>query len=652
MCFTEFSTTSMALYFILIAIVILASDSANGLLTKNESSLISVTGDVNGKKMYSVLTNHESDQLVGYGQSVSLITSEDSTPQETVGNTTCLATWFLPKLSSNGSISCKCGSELGDVINCHESTERIDLLRGFCMTFSVDDSRLVVGPCIYGDIKGNGYNPYYHLPSNSSELQELCGQFHRRGQLCGKCEDGFALPVYSYELTCVECERDYAQNWVKYAAASFCPLTLFFIVIVTFRVRITSGLMSGFILISQIGSAPSLSRGYLLPYRIGNRTNIQAPIAPRIIVSLYGIWNLDFFRLLYPPFCLHPNLTTVQMLAMDYIIAVYPLVLIVVAYLLVKLHDCGFKLIVWLWRPFHRYFVRFRRGWNVKTSLIDAFATFLLLSYFKFLSVSMDLLTPIQLFNVRGDTLNKHYLYWDGTIEYFGNEHLPYAILAVVVLVLFNMFPLLLMCLYPRRWFHQCLNTCRLHSQVLHTFMDAFQGCYKDGANGGCDCRWFAGLYMLTQMLFLAMQAVVTSQFWLPVIASVILVLFLLTALFQPYKSPAHNRINIFLVFVMMLLLISSMANLIAYSSDIQFHKPSDTVGSLISLIPLMYIVGVILYKLFAHRACVRGLCRNKLCSEVFRCCKEAEDDFTRQLPERMVDTDIEETASLLAEVP
>ena len=145
-------------------------------------------------------------------------------------------------------------------------------------------------------------------------------------------------------------------------------------------------------LTSQIFSAPSISRAFLLPYQLGSRTNVQPPTAARVVISLYGIWNLDFFCLLYPSFCLHPEVTTVQILALDYAIAAYLLVLLAVAYLLVKLHDHGFKFIVCLWRPIHRCFVRFRRDWNIKTSLIDAFATFLLLSYMKFLSVSYSLL--------------------------------------------------------------------------------------------------------------------------------------------------------------------------------------------------------------------------------------------------------------------
>ena len=66
--------------------------------------------------------------------------------------------------------------------------------------------------------------------------------------------------------------------------------------------------------------------------------------------SLNGFWNLDFFRTLYPRFCLHPNMSTLQVLALDYIIAAYPLLLI--TYTLVKLHNCNCRLVVCLWKPF------------------------------------------------------------------------------------------------------------------------------------------------------------------------------------------------------------------------------------------------------------------------------------------------------------
>ena len=237
---------------------------------------------------------------------------------------------------------------------------------------------------------------------------------------------------------------------------------------------------------------------------------------------MHGIWNLDFFRLLYEPFCVNPKMTTLQVLALDYAIAVYPLLLIVITYSLTELHDHNFRLIVWLWKPFHRCFVCFRREWNIKNSLIDAFCTFLLLSYFKFLSVSFDLLVPVSVFNVHGETSKKRYLFFDGSVEYFGPEHLPFGILALAVFLVFNILPLVLLCLYPCQCFQRCLNYCRIRCQALHIFMDSFQGCYKNRTSNTYDCRWFAALYLVTWIAMLGMVSM--SNVLIPVV--IVLVLF------------------------------------------------------------------------------------------------------------------------------
>ena len=42
------------------------------------------------------------------------------------------------------------------------------------------------------------------------------------------------------------------------------------------------------------------------------------------------------------------------------------------------------------------------------------------------------------------------------------------------------------------------------NNYALHTFVDAFQGHYKDSTESGtCDCQWFAGIYFLSQILLL-----------------------------------------------------------------------------------------------------------------------------------------------------
>ena len=233
---------------------------------------------------------------------------------------------------------------------------------------------------------------------------------------------------------------EYSSNWVKYMAIAFLQLTALFVVVVTFRVSATSGLLNVFVLVCQTVSAPAVVRVIKT-----HTTNLK--LQSRIGLSLYGIWNLDFFRLLYHPFCLHPEMTALQVLALDYAIAVYPLLLIVFTYLLVEMHDHNVRIVVWLWKPFHAYFVHFRKKSNVKGSLINAFATFLLLSYVKFLHTSFAFLFSVNVYNIYGRS--KRYLFYDGTVEYFGPEHLPFAILALGVLLVFNIFPLFLLVLYP-----------------------------------------------------------------------------------------------------------------------------------------------------------------------------------------------------------
>ena len=89
----------------------------------------------------------------------------------------------------------------------------------------------------------------------------------------------------------------------------------------------------------------------------------------------------------------------------------------------------------------------------------------------------------------------------DATMPYFGHQHLPYAILAIVVLVLFGLFPTVLLAVYPFRWFQKLLNLFPIRWYMLHT---SFQGAYTDGTEPGThDCRWFASLGFIARYLMM-----------------------------------------------------------------------------------------------------------------------------------------------------
>lgn len=419
--------------------------------------------------------------------------------------------WTLPQ-SVNGTTVCICGSSLNRIVSCEPSTLNVFIRNYHCMTYSNALNDTVVGGCLYNfHENGQRFNTYWPVPrlehrndtavchfTDYCERHNVCTYYqHQTGLMCTNCVDGYAYPVYSYSLACVKC-KDYKYNWLKYIAIAFLPLTIFFCIVVLLRISVTCGAMNAYVLMCQLIATPESIRQF---QRIGKR------IIGGTYFSVFGIWNLDFFRGLYSPFCLHPKLTTLQTLMLDYVISVYPLLLVIVTYIFVKLHN-HYSIVVWLWSPFYKCFAFLRNKWDISGSLVGAFATFILLSYVKILNVSFYVLTPNSFYNVRGKLMSNRFVFYDGSYEYFGPDHIPYAMVAIFMLLVFNVCPLMLLCLYPCRCFQRCLNYSRLQCLALHIFMDTFTGCYKLHP---WDCRYFAAVYLLLRIINLHVFTIIST---------------------------------------------------------------------------------------------------------------------------------------------
>ena len=185
--------------------------------------------------------------------------------------------------------------------------------------------------------------------------------------------------------------------------------------------------------------------------------------------------------------------------------AFYPICLMLFTYVCIKLHDNNFKPVVWLWKPFHRYFTHFRRSLDRKASIVNAFTTFLVISFSKIVFVSFTLLYPFYTRYNYDDIPTKLVLYYDPTVECHSQEYSMYAALAVCVLVAFVIFPTILLILYPTRLFRKCVSSCGFRRWLaLHMFADSFQGQYKDGTNGTRDFRMVSALFLILRILILA----------------------------------------------------------------------------------------------------------------------------------------------------
>ena len=91
-------------------------------------------------------------------------------------------------------------------------------------------------------------------------------------------------------------------------------------------------------------------------------------------MSFYDFWNLDILRSFMPDVCL--NVTTLQALALDYLVALYPFVLILFSYIMINLYDAKYACIVAVWWPFRKVLTMFKQTWNIRTSVIDSFSAF------------------------------------------------------------------------------------------------------------------------------------------------------------------------------------------------------------------------------------------------------------------------------------
>jgi hypothetical protein len=161
------------------------------------------------------------------------------------------------------------------------------------------------------------------------------------------------------------------------------------------------------------------------------------------------------------------DLTTLQTLALDYAIAIYPPLLITITYVVIELHARGCRVLVWSWMPFHRCCVRFSRAMDIQSSIIKAFATFLLLSYVKLLNSTIDILLPVRTFDKYHEVVGWYVYYNDASYEYFSKDHLPHAIIAITIFLVFILSPLLLLLLYPTSCCQRWLSICKLRSHAL-----------------------------------------------------------------------------------------------------------------------------------------------------------------------------------------
>lgn len=518
----------------------------------------------------------------------------------------------LIKRGQGSSATCQCAGDYGGYIVCNGTNFTAEILRGNWIGSSSKqgEDQLLVGQCPYCFLIGSGQ--LIQLPQNVSRLSEfVCKKINRKGELCGQCLEGYG-PVVNDYFQCVPCSSSKTKyHWIFYLLTEFLPIVIFFFVIVFFNVSATSGPANAFVFFAQIiTTAFSLTGDGTI--QIKEISKVTARDLKDLYTILYEIWNLNFFHPFLPSFCLSSKISTLQLQSTGYITALFPLLLVVIFYIFVWLYSRGVAPIVCLCRPIHHCFARFRGIWNLERSVLHALATFLLLSYTKFSLVSFILLTPTPLLKSDGSR-DRFVLTFDGTIDFFSREHVPYIVVSFIVLLTFVLLPpLILMLPSLSHLFRRCLQKvfkCEPNllsyqvGSVTGQFMRAFHECYKDGTGGESDnkydFRWFAGMYFILRLMVFTVLAFTPDLLMhYTILQFVCIGGFLAFALLRPYKNDWYNKLDATVFAILVAINTLSMYN---YFLAVLAKSPSVWVFSIqyvLIMCPFVYIVTFVIHHL------------------------------------------------------
>ena len=471
---------------------------------------------------------------------------------------------------------------------------------------------LVTAECPLGycrSVNTDPPKPFYVLPKTCRDLDSfLCGPQNRSGVLCGKCADNHSVYFHSQRYSCHVCKNSYA-GFFLYFLSELLPVTLVFLCIVSFNIHLTSGAWNGIILYAQIMDL----------FQVNSLQLFKLPPVIRELTSIYqfifGWFNFDFFKFEdHLSFCLWNGATVMDVLAFKYITTAFAVSLLVLLILCFRSRCCS------------RYQTAWRRCQEVTGSskqhrswIIHGISAFLILSYAQCAKVSFQILSYIQLYGRNHRPIRK-VVFLSGNTDYFSLSHLPYAIPALLILVLTTLPPVVLI-LYPNGI--RLLNTCigeRNTDKLYHCYsedgpgcckamnitrfkplIDSFQGCYKD------NYRYFAGLLFVYRFLMSLSFALSTSAITLYLSLEVLAIVMLaFHAWAQPYQRRFYNLLDTFVYANLAIVNGLSLFNYywVTYSSDYSNLVVSLVFQLLLIFLPIIYLV--VMCSLFNLTGCSR----------------------------------------------
>ena len=450
---------------------------------------------------------------------------------------------------------------------CEETVYQANFNRYYWIGYKSDDATdLLVGPCPYQycyedyDVTGNGLLPE---SANKSILDRfVCGGSYRTGTLCGKCIDGYSATLNSPTFACSKCGNEYKLGVLFLFLSYILPVTILFVIIIMFDIRMTTGPIGSFIFFAQIISS---EYHYTLIHSI-NANNPTTLKIFNVILGIYSILNLDFFNYDIFKFCIFQRAGTIDIVAFELLLSLYPVLLITI-YALIRKYYYVCK---WSW-----YFKCFSIS---NKSITHGICAFLVICFAKINLHAFIILAPATV-NFIDDMADRPYrtlVYLQGDLEYFTEmPHTLYALGAILFIIIVIAIPTLILLFHPImmrivvyfQWGESravlFINKCLMIDR-LKPVLDSFQGNYKD------NLQFFAGLQIFFYRTLFFLIVVVNAGDFDDHIFFLVTVYFiaitLIHNLVMPFKQYVDNAVYIM---IYTLLLTISVTEQYIFTSEV-----------------------------------------------------------------------------------
>ena len=172
--------------------------------------------------------------------------------------------------------------------------------------------------------------------------------------------------------------------------------------------------------------------------------------------------------------------------------------------------------------------------------MINAFATFFILSYNKVCTTSLSLMQPVKVWDKYGNLSWR--IYFDAQHSVDSREYIVSASLASTITMVAVILPALFILVYQNKAFRKCLFICKIKCVLIHEMAKLLQSGFKDGSSQGTrDYRWFAGFYLLLRVILVFLLG---QEHCLAMYVTIFSILSLLVATLRPYKVNRYNVVD------------------------------------------------------------------------------------------------------------